>query len=76
MLDAELEALGVQFELEKAKLQGGYEEKKKELTEKITTFKADLKEKRQKAGEKLSTFEGEFSSGLDQIKKAFSSLFS
>ncbi len=75
-LTAELEALGVQFDLEKAKLQGGFEEKSKELTDKIGKFKADLVEKRQKAGEKLTTFEGEFSSGLNQIKKAFSSLFS
>jgi hypothetical protein len=75
-LEAELEALAVQFELEKARLRGGFEEKKKELTEHITKFKTDLEEKRQKAGDKLTTFEDEFSSGLDQIKKAFSTLFS
>lgn len=75
-LKAELDALAVQFDLEKAKLKGGFEEKKKELAEHITKFKTDLEEKRKKAGGKLTTFEGQFSSGLDQIKKAFSSLFS
>ena len=75
-LDAELDALAAQFELEKTKQQAGFEEKKKELAEYITRFRADLEAKRQKAGDKLAAFEEEVSPALNDLKKAFSKLFS
>ncbi len=75
-LDAELDAVAAQFEIEKARQQAQFEQKKKELTEQIHLFKNDLKGKREKAGAKADTFEGEFSAGLEQIKKAFSNLLS
>ncbi len=75
-IDAELDAMAAQFEIEKARQQGQFEQKKKELAEQIHLFKNDLKDKREKAGAKAATFEGEFSAGLDQIKKTFSNLLS
>lgn len=75
-LDAELEALAAQFEMEKASQQAKFNEKKEELAAKIQRLKNDLKEKKLLTGEKLTAFESDVSSGLAQIKKAFSDLVS
>ncbi len=75
-LDAELEALAAQFEMEKASQQAKFNEKKEELAAKIQRLKNDLKEKKLLTGEKLTACESDVSSGLAQIKKAFSDLVS
>jgi hypothetical protein len=74
-LGAQLDAMKVQFEREKAEGQAQFEEQKKELAAKILAFRQDLRDKKQMAVDKGTAFEGDLSTGLSQVKTAFSNLF-
>ena len=75
-LDAEMESLHVQFEMEKATKKAEFEDQKKKLAAKIEAFRNDLSVKRGIAEEKAGTFESQFVKGFDQIKHAFKDLIS
>jgi ABC-type transporter Mla subunit MlaD len=75
-LDAEMESLDMQFEMEKAAKKAEFEEQKKKLAAKIEAFRNDLSVKKGIAEEKAATFESQFIKGFDQIKHAFKDLIS
>lgn len=74
-LEAEMEALGVQFEVTKAEAMARFEQKKKELVAQIDGYKRQLDDKKQMAKDKAASFESELSDGVSQIKRAFKNLF-
>ncbi len=74
-LAAQLDAMKVQFESKKEEGKAKFEEHKKELAAKILAFRKDLGEKKQKVLDKGTAFEGELSTGISQVKTAFSKLF-
>ena len=75
-LDAEMESLGAQFEMQKAAKKAEFEEQKKKLADKIEAFRNDLSVKKGTAEEKATAFESQFVKGFDQIKHAFKDLIS
>jgi sugar-specific transcriptional regulator TrmB len=74
-LEAEMEALEIQFKVEKAGAKTQLEHKKKELIAQINRYKSQLDEKKQMAKDKATNFESELSDGMSQIIKAFKKLF-
>ncbi len=75
-LDAELEAAGIRITSVEEKVGEAFEQGKKEIAQKIASFKRQLAEKRPQRIEKRAQFETELAAGLDQIAKAFKRLFS
>jgi hypothetical protein len=75
-LNAKLDAMKIQFELEKKEGREKFESKKDALNERIKAFKADLNAKRGMAKDKAATFESEMSAALKQTKEEFFQLFS
>ncbi len=73
-LEAEMEALEVQFEVKKAGARAQFENKKGQLIAQINDYKRQLEEKKQMARDKAATFEKELSNGMSQIKQAFKKL--
>jgi chromosome segregation ATPase len=76
ILDAEMEALEAQFEMEKAAKKADFQEQKKKLAAKIEAFRNDISAKKGTVEEKAATFESQFNEGFDQIKHAFKNLIS
>jgi len=74
-LEAEMEALEVQFEVKKAGAMAQFEHVKRELVAQIKQYKDRLQETKQMAKDKAATFENELSDGMSQIKRAFKKLF-
>ena len=74
-LEAEMEALWVQFEVKKAGAMAQFEHVKRELVAQIKQYKDRLQETKQMAKDKAATFENELSDGMSQIKRAFKKLF-
>ncbi|MGO9118043.1 MAG: hypothetical protein ACLQPD_10575 [Desulfomonilaceae bacterium] len=74
-LEAEMEALEVQFEVKKAGAMAQFEHVKRELVAQIKQYKDRLQETKQMAKDKAVTFENELSDGMSQIKRAFKKLF-
>jgi len=74
-LEAEMEALWVQFEVKKAGAGAQFEHVKRELVAQIKQYKDRLQETKQMAKDKAATFENELSDGMSQIKRAFKKLF-
>jgi DNA repair exonuclease SbcCD ATPase subunit len=75
ILEAEFEALKNRFESEKAKQEAKLEEKKQEILAKLQAFKDQLKEKRRMVQNKADALESDLRERLEQIKRAFRSLF-
>ncbi len=73
-LEAQMEALEVQFEVKKAGAIAQFEQKKGQLVAQIDEYKRQLEEKKRMAKEKAATFEKELSDGVSRIKQAFKSL--
>lgn len=73
-LEAQMEALEVQFEVKKPGAQAQFEQKKGQLVAQIDEYKRQLEEKKQMAKEKAATFEKELSDGISRIKQAFKKL--
>jgi hypothetical protein len=73
-LEAQMEALEVQFEVKKAAAKAQFEQKKGQLLAQIDEYKRQLEEKKQMAGDKVATFETELSEGMSRIKQAFKKL--
>ena len=73
-VDAELEAVEMQFQLEAAKAKTRFEEGKSALQGKIDAFNNALSEKRKTTTEKFGAFESELTDGLAKIKDAFNNL--
>jgi hypothetical protein len=73
-LDAELEAVEMQFQLEAAKAKTRFEEGKSVLQGKIDAFNNALSEKRKTTAEKFGAFESELTDGMAKIKDAFNNL--
>lgn len=73
-LEAQLEALEVQFEVKKAGAIAQFEQKKGQLVAQIDEYNRQLGEKKQMAKEKAATFEKELSDGISRIKQAFKTL--
>jgi hypothetical protein len=73
-LEAQMEALEVQFEVKKAGARAQFEEKMGQLVAQIDEYKRQLEEKKQMAKEKAATFEKELSDGISRIKQAFKTL--
>lgn len=74
-LEAQMEALEVQFEVKKAGAIAQFEQKKGQLVAQIDEYKRQLEEKKQMARDKAATFEKELSNGMSQIEQAFKKLF-
>jgi len=74
-LEAEMEALWVQFEVKKAGAGAQFEHVKRELVAQINQYKDRLQETKQMAKDKAATFENELSDGISQIQRAFKKLF-
>jgi hypothetical protein len=74
-LEAQMEALEVQFEVKKAGAKAQFEQKKGQLVAQINEYKRQLEEKKQMAVDKAATFEKELSNGMSQIEQAFKKLF-
>jgi DNA repair exonuclease SbcCD ATPase subunit len=74
-LEADMEALEVQFEVKKAGAMAQFEHVKRELVAQIKQYKDRLQETKQMAKDKAATFENELSDGMSQIKQAFKKLF-
>jgi len=74
-LEAEMEALWVQFEVKKAGAGAQFEHVKRELVAQINQYKDRLQETKQMAKDKAATFESELSDGISQIQRAFKKLF-
>ena len=74
-LEAEMEALWVQFEVKRAGAGAQFEHVKRELVAQINQYKDRLQETKQMAKDKAATFENELSDGMSQIKRAFKKLF-
>lgn len=70
-LDAEMEALRLQFGDKKDE----FEAKREALEANIQAFRADLEAKRRMTKDKASTFEQELLVGLSKIRDAFANLF-
>jgi len=75
-LEAELDALGVRFDMEKAKKKEQYEEKKKDIAAKIQEFNNTLEEKKHAAQDKAADLESEVKEGFERIRNAFKKMFS
>jgi hypothetical protein len=75
VLEAQMEALDVQFEVKKAGAKAQFEQKKAQLVTQINEYKRQLEEKKQMGKDKAATFENELSNGMSQIKQAFNKLF-
>jgi len=75
-LNTELEAATARLKEEASRSGAAFEERKKQLTEKIGRVQQQLAGHRKRFGEKLSQFEREAKPGLDQISKALKQLFS
>ncbi len=75
-LEAQMEALEVQFEVKKAGAIAQFEQKKEQLIAQIDEYKRQLEEKKRMARDKATTFEKELSNGMSQIKEAFKKLSS
>jgi chromosome segregation ATPase len=73
-LEAELDALGVRFDMEKERKKEQFEEKKKEITAKIKELNKSLDEKKHVARDKVADIENEVKEGLERIKNAFREL--
>lgn len=73
-LEAEMDALAIQYEVKKEDARDRFEHEKKALIEQIKLYKQQLEEKKQMAGDKAATFEKELSNGMSQIKQAFKKL--
>ena len=73
-LEAEMEALEVQFEVKKSGAKAQFEQKRGQLVAQIDEYKRQLEEKKRMAKEKAATFERELSDGMSQIKQAFKKL--
>jgi hypothetical protein len=74
-LEADMEALWVQFEVKKAGAGAQFEHVKRELVAQINQYKDRLQETKQMAKDKAATFESELSDGISQIQRAFKKLF-
>ena len=75
-LEAEVEAMQAQFAEDKARAKADYEKYKSDLQSQIVSYKTELDDKRKIAAGKLDTFEAELTAGANQIKDAFTRLFS
>jgi chromosome segregation ATPase len=75
-IEAELDALQIRFEMEKTEHKAQIDQKKQEFVSKIQAFKENIEARKQMTKDKAETFESELTSGLSQIKQAFSDLFS
>jgi len=73
-LEAQMEALEIQFEVKKAGARAQFEHKKGQLVAQINEYKRQLEEKKRMAKEKAATFESELSDGMSRIKQAFKKL--
>jgi hypothetical protein len=73
-LEAEMEALAIQYEVKKDSARDRFELEKRALIEQIQRYKQQLEEKKQMAKDKAATFENELSNGMSQIKQAFKKL--
>ncbi|MGB6063916.1 MAG: hypothetical protein WBG50_03850 [Desulfomonilaceae bacterium] len=73
-LEADMEALELQFEVKKAGARAQFQHKKGQLIAQINDYKRQLEEKKQMARDKAATFENELSNGMSQIKQAFKKL--
>ncbi len=74
-LNSKFEAFEVQFELAKAESQDILEEKKKELSHQLNELKKKLENRNYLTDDQLEGFSKDITSGLSQIKNAFSKLF-
>ena len=74
-LNSKFEAFEVQFELAKAESQDILEEKKKELSNQLNELKKKLENRNYLTDDQLEGFSKDITSGLSQIKNAFSKLF-
>lgn len=74
-LEAELNALEIQYVEEKDKLQAEWEQKKQAVESQISQFRDELETKGQLARDKLEAFDNELSTGFSQVKDAFTNLF-
>ncbi|MGO9118944.1 MAG: hypothetical protein ACLQPD_15210 [Desulfomonilaceae bacterium] len=74
-LEAEMEALWVQFEVKKAGAGAQFEHVKRELVAQINQYKDRLQETKQMAKDKAATFENDLSDGMSHIQQAFKKLF-
>ena len=73
-LNAELDAIQAQYEIQKAKADAGNETIKSDITEKINWFKEEFCDKQQLGADKASLYEKDLSSGFARIKQAFKNL--
>ena len=74
-LNSKFEAFEVQFELAKAESQDILEEKKKALSNQLNELKKKLENRKYHTDDQLEGFSRDITSGLSQIKNAFSKLF-
>jgi hypothetical protein len=74
-LDAEFSAFLFRLEEKKERIVKQTEDKKEEILAQLHDFQDKIQEKRGKAKEKTKTFEDEFTTGLKQIRDAFTRFF-
>jgi hypothetical protein len=70
-LDAELDAMYLQYQIEKAEMKADFDAKKNQAKDKILTFKAKLKEKREKKKEEAEKAFDEMNKQLSEITEPF-----
>ena len=75
-LNAEMESLDAQFDIEKAAKKSEFDENKKKLAAKIERFRNGLYERKGIVEEKADVFESQFVKGFNDIKHAFKDLIS